>query len=104
MAADDYIPCDLADGIAEYYAYWDGEYAKPHAWRLVLSRRNMEQTDKALLVTLEDGTQMWVPKSICQSWGIRKLTVHIEHYDKLLDEHNALSDLLPDLPDEEEPE
>lgn len=88
--------------VRRHYDYWDAQYAREDVWQNVTSTRDLELTAQALLVTLEDGSQMWIPKTICMWWKKRQFRVHTEHWEKLLAQHQGAVDLLADLDDDED--
>lgn len=81
--------------------YWDNEYGKEDAWQKVRFRHPVKVVGKALLVTLEDDTEMYVPQFICKMWHPRAIDVHTLHWEELLAERQSAEDLLPDLDDDE---
>lgn len=102
MTGDSYIRRIENKAIREYHEYWDSQYADPSAWSEEVSCNDLEQTDKALLVTRPSGFQVWVPKEICKFWTKRTFFVHKQKYLAILEREENLSDLLPDLGDADE--
>lgn len=81
--------------------YWDREYGEDDHWQRIRFKKPVKVVGKALLVTLDDDTEMWVPQFVCKMWHARAIDVHALHWEELLAEHQS-EDLLPDLGDDDD--